>query len=547
MFRQWLHETLAGLYPGHDYTVLVPPDAVMGDYSSNAAMVLAQSEGKNPRDVAAEMCAQLMARGTEFIARCEPAGPGFVNIFLKDEHLQQQLGALTIPQEGKGKKVIVEYPSTNVAKRMHVGHARTSFIGDALARVHRALGYEVVRWDHIGDWGTQFGMIIAAYKEWGNHDAVKDRPLETLNDLYVRWRAKEKDDSEAALRARHEFLLLEQGDAENLALWRWFVEESLKESHRMYERLDLLPVQKEVGESQYTGALPKLLDELQAQGVAKESDGALVVDLERFGLPTALVRKSDGASVYLTRDIASLQYRITTERPDRVLYVVGNEQSLHLQQLFAIALLMQLGQVQLVHVKYGLILGESGKKLSSREGASIFLNDVVDKAVSLAAEKNPEVAEAVGIGALKYNDLRQHPHTDITFDWNAMLDLGGDSGPYLQYTHARLAGIIAKVGNLQLTTYNLQLLIHPSERALMRHMLDFGYVVSQCAQLYALNGLALYLSGLAEKANRFYEQVRIGEDDNDARKHARLILVQAVMAHLKTGLSLLGIQTPDRI
>lgn len=557
MFRVWLQEILQRLYPEHDYDVLVPPDAAMGDYSSNAAMVLAKALGKNPRDIAAGICAALMHEGSDMIQRCEVAGPGFVNVFLRDDYLHSQLGESKIPHDGKGKKIIIEYPSTNIAKPMHVGHSRPAFIGDALARVYEALSYDVVRWDHLGDWGTQFGMIIAAYKEWGDHDTVQAHPLEALNDLYVRWQTKVKDDPIAADKARHEFLLLEQGDAENTALWRWFAEESLKESHQMYERLGLLPSQQEIGESHYIGELPGLLGDLEAQGIARPSEGALVVDLERFGLPTALVRKSDGASVYLARDIASLRHRIEQEHPDAILYVVANQQALHLEQLFSIALLMQLGQVSLVHVKFGLVLGEMGTKLSTREGTAVLLQDVVDKVTALARDtvrsKNPELSEdeataiaiTVGIGALKYNDLRQHPHTDITFDWKAMLDLGGNSGPYLQYTYARLASIVAKAGDVG--TADRSTLSHLSERGLMRHMLDFGHAVSQCVHLHALNGLALYLAELAEKSNRFYEQVRINDDDNASRKAARLELVKAVMAQLKEGLNLLGIQTLERI
>jgi arginyl-tRNA synthetase len=545
MFRQWLHAQLTAQFPEHSFDVLVPPDAAMGDYSTNAAMVAAKKLGKNPRDIAQDICDTLMKEGGEMLAKCEVAGPGFVNVFLSDDYLRGQLGKHAIPQDGKGKKVIVEYPSTNVAKPMHVGHSRPAFIGDALARVYEALGYNVVRWDHVGDWGTQFGMIIAAYKEWGDHDTVQARPLEALNDLYVRWQAKVKDDPDAAAHARHEFLLLEQGDAENLALWRWFVEESLKESHRMYERLELLPAHQEVGESHYVGELSGLLAELEAQGIAKQSEGALVIDLERFGLPTALVRKSDGASVYLARDIASLRHRIASEKPDRILYVVANQQALHLEQLFAVALLMQLGQVELVHVKFGLVLGETGTKLSSREGTAVLLQDVVDKVTAMAGERNADTADVVGLGALKYNDLKQHPHTDITFDWEAMLDLGGNSGPYIQYAYARLASIVTKAG--ETGKADVATLTHPAERALTRHLLDFGYAISQCVKLHALNGLALYLYELAEKANRFYEQIRVNDDNNVARKAARLELINAVMAQLKQGLGLLGIQTLERI
>jgi len=545
MFRSWLHDTLSRAYPGHLFDVLVPPDSTMGDYSTNLAMVLAKQAKKNPRDVAAEVCAALQAANDGRIGKCEPAGPGFVNVFIADDWLRAHFRETEVPQEGKGKKVIVEYPSTNVAKPMHVGHSRPAFIGDALARVHEALGYEVVRWDHLGDWGTQFGMIIAAYKEWGDEAAVRAKPLEALNGLYVRWQAKAKDDESYAVRAREEFRKLEAGDAENRKLWEWFTEESLKESHAMYDRLGLLSAHRSVGESAYLGELPALVDALKAQGVARDSEGAVIVDLESFGLPPALIRKTDGASVYLTRDIASLRRRISDERPAKILYVVANQQALHLEQLFAVGQLMKLGPTELVHVKFGLVLGESGKKLSTREGTAVALAEVVDEAVRRAGERNPATAEAVGVGALKYNDLRQHPHTDITFDWEQMLDLGGNSGPYLQYSYARLAGIVVKAG--EAGAPDVAKLTHPAERVLMRHLLEYGHAVAFCAREHALNGLALHLYQLAERANRFYEQVRVSEDDDAARKGARLELVRAAMAQLKEGLGLLGIAVMDRI
>lgn len=545
MFRSWLHETLSRAYPGHLFDILVPPDSTMGDYSTNLAMVLAKQAKKSPRDVAAEVCAALQAANDGRIGKCEPAGPGFVNIFIADDWLRTHFHDTPVPQDGKGKKIIVEYPSTNVAKPMHVGHSRPAFIGDALARVHEALGYEVIRWDHLGDWGTQFGMIIAAYKEWGDESAIRAKPLEALNDLYVRWQAKAKDDDAYAVRAREEFRRLEAGDAENRRLWGWFTEESLKESKAMYERLGLLPAHRAVGESAYLDELPALVDELKAHGVARDSEGAVVVDLEAFGLPPALIRKTDGASVYLTRDIASLRRRIREENPDKILYVVANQQALHLEQLFAVGQLMKFGSTELVHVKFGLVLGESGKKLSTREGTAVALAEVVDEAVRRAGERNPATAEAVGVGALKYNDLRQHPHTDITFDWEQMLDLGGNSGPYLQYSYARLAGILGKAG--EAGAPDRAKLVHPAERALMRHLADYGHAVAFCAREHALNGLALHLYQLAEKANRFYEQVRVGEDDDAARKGARLELVRAAMAQMKAGLGLLGISVMERI
>jgi arginyl-tRNA synthetase len=556
MFRSWLHETLTRLYPGHLFDVLVPPDAVMGDYSVNLAFVLAKKEKKNPREVAQALCDALTAEGGDMIARCEVAGPGFVNVFLNDAYLQSVVGDHAVPNVGDGRKVIVEYSAPNIAKPMHVGHLRSTIIGDALARVYRALGYDVVRWNYIGDWGTQFGKLIAAFRMWGNQAELDADPIATMLRLYVRFHDEMKTDASLEARGQEEFRKLESGDAENRALWASFRDHSLKEFQRMYAALGVeFDIYK--GESDYEPALPGVVAQLQERGLASESEGALVVNLDQFGLPVALVRKTDGATLYLTRDIASLEDRIETQKPEHILYVVANQQSLHFEQLFAVAQLLKLGATRLSHVKFGMVLGEDGKKLATREGKTVALQDVMDeiikRAESIVRAKNDaltdaqavEIARTVGIGALKYNDLRQHPYSDIVFNWDAMLDLGGNSGPYLQYTYARLASIVAKTESNE--GADMATLTHPAERGLMRHLIDFGDAVAGCAHTHTLNGLALYLYELANGANRFYEQVHIGDDTNGPRKAARLKLISAVMGALKRGLDLLGISTLERI
>ncbi len=554
MLRHWLHETLTRLHPGHLFDVLVPPDSAMGDYSVNLAFVLAKKEKKNPREVAQVLCDVLAAEGGDMIERCEVAGPGFVNIFLKDSYLQAQLDKNEIPSVGDGRKVIVEYSAPNIAKPMSVGHLRSTIIGDGLARVYRALGYEVVRWNYIGDWGTQFGKLIAAYRRYGGES--QELTVANLVAMYVKFHAEETENPELEKLGQEEFRKLETGDTDNRALWQKFRDESLQEFQRMYARLGVrFDVIK--GESDYQQALAGTIESLKP--LMTPSEGAQVIMLDDFGLPPALILKTDGSSIYMVRDIASLQDRISQYHPASILYVVGNEQSLHFDQLFAIKDRMKLGATETVHVKFGMVLGEDGKKFSTRRGNVVLLddlmNEVVSKAEAIVRSKNPSLtdnevhatAEAVGVGALKYNDLRQHPHSDIVFDWNAMLDLSGNSGPYLQYTYARLAGILRNAGNSKFEIRNSNLLVHPSERALMRHLLDFGDAVAACARLHTLNGLALYLYELAEKSNRFYEQVHINDDDNASRKAARLHLVTAVMDTLKRGLDLLGIKTLERI
>lgn len=560
MFRQWLHDTITRLYPGHLFDVLVPPDAAMGDYSTNIAFVAAKAAKANPRQFAQEVCDALMREGGDMLERCEVAGPGFVNVFLKDAYLQGQLGAVGIPAVGQGKKVIVEYSSPNIAKPMHIGHLRSTIIGDALANVYGALGYDVVRWNFIGDWGTQFGKLIAAYKRWKDDDALQAHPIGEMLRLYVKFHDELKTHPELEREGQEEFRKLEEGDAENRDIWMRFRELSLGEFDRMYSRLRV-GVENAVvkGESDYEAELKPLIERLITQGLAAESEGALIVDLSVEGLAPALLRKSDGATLYLTRDLASLEDRIKEQNPAKILYVVANQQALHFEQLFAVKDKMRLGSTETVHVKFGMVLGEDGKKLATREGKVIALEEVLDEVTKRAAtvvkEKNAElagdevqrIAGVVAVGALKYNDLRQHPYSDIVFDWDAMLDLGGNSGPYLQYTYARLSGILRNAGASQWEGAALSTLTHPTERALLRHLLDFGHAVAQCAHLYALNGLALYLYELAELSNRYYEQVRVNDDDDAERKRARLALVSAVMERLEKGLALLGIDVLARI
>lgn len=553
MIRQWIQQTLAACYPDALFDVLVPPDAAMGDYSVNLAFVLAKREKKNPRDVAAEICAVLTEKGAEMLEKCEVAGPGFVNIFLTPAYLQKSFDQDAMPQPGAGQKVIVEYSAPNIAKPMSVGHLRSTIIGDALARVHAALGYEVVKWNYLGDWGTQFGKLIAAWRRYDG--ALQELSITNLVALYVRFHKEEAENPELEKLGQEEFHKLETGDEENRALWEQFRTKSLKEFQRMYDRLG---VQFDVikGESDYEKVLPKVVAGLMP--LMTLSEGAQVIMLDDVGLPPALIQKSDGSSIYMARDIASLQDRVEHYHPTRICYVVGNEQALHFEQLFAVAQKIGISpRTELVHVKFGLVLGEDGKKFSTRKGNVVLLEDLIQelttRAVSVARTKNTElsdadvsgIAEIIALGALKYNDLRQHPHTDIVFDWDAMLDLSGNSGPYLQYTYARLGSIRAKSGAI--SHADRAELSHPVERLLMRHLLEYGYAVAACTSLSALNGLALHLYELATLANRYYEQVHINDDDNAARKAARLELITAVMEQLKAGLDLLGIQTLERI
>jgi arginyl-tRNA synthetase len=568
MILSWLRQKIQTEYPTVQSEVSVPPDSKLGDYSSNVAFLLAKDEKRNPLEAGQEIIDQLLKdpQIELMFEKIEIVKPGFINFFLKPNYLRRQLANIHNQgpkfgrsSVGEGKTVIVEYSSVNIAKPMHVGHLRTTLIGDALANIYSFLGYDVVRWNYLGDWGTQFGKLIAAYKRWGKKEDIERAPIATLLELYVKFHEALKTDTELETEGQKEFKKLEEGDTDNKKIWKWFRDVSLKEFNNLYKQLGVtFDVWK--GESTYEADLKPLIEFLRHERLVKESEGALIFDLEQFKLPPVIVRKSDGASTYFTREIATLQHRLDEYEPMKIVYVVGNEQSLHFQQLFAVAQLLGLETAELTHVKYGLVLGEEGQKFATREGRVIAAADVLKKAVTLAqdvvAAKNPtlseeeksNVAEAVGVGALKYNDLMEHRNSDIVFDWKKMLDFSGNSGPYLQYTYARLASIRRKAGGAffrRFLTPNLKFLEHEGELRLMRHLLNFPETIQRSAYLQVTNNLALYLYELANYANRYYEEVRILDDTE--RRDARVYLLESVMSVLERGLRLLGIRTLERM
>jgi arginyl-tRNA synthetase len=549
----------------------VPDEELFGHYSTNFALRAAKSKGVPPFELAKEYAAQIAAAAPAgFFQKVEAAAPGFINFWLSDKTLQDEFKRIAADKKygagnvGNGKTVIVEYSQPNIAKKMHVGHMRTTIIGAALANILEESGYRVVRWNYLGDWGTQFGKLIAAYKMWGSKAAVEKDPIEELQKLYVRFHAEMKTDPALEKRGQEEFKKLEDGDRENRRLWEWFKKESLKEFMKMYRALDI-DFDVWIGEAFFEREMKATVKELMDAHIAERSEGAVVVRLDDVGLPPALIQKSDGASLYLTRDIANLRYRLKKYKPAKILYVVGNEQALAFEQLFAVA--KKLGWdakgVELRHIKYGLVLGSGGKKLSTREGTAQLLEGVIDEAVARAREvidaKNPDlvpkekdaIATAVALGALRYNDLKENRTTDIIFDWKKMLDFSGDSGPYLQYTYARLKSILRKSetanGKFNAKTADVSLLERTTELALVRKLFEFPDVVARAGELYSTSTLAVYLYKLAVTANKFYETTPILKDDNAARRDARLLLIATAARILRKGLGLLGIETLEKI
>lgn len=558
--KEQIHNFLKKEYHGIAFDVSYPPDG-FGDYSTNIVFLLAKKTGESPEKLALSVVEGLKNEFGKEFEKIEIAKNGFINFYLSKEYIQNNLSeALKFPNIGQKKTVIIEYSQPNIAKFMHVGHLRSTVLGDALANMYESLGYKVIRWNYLGDWGTQFGKLITAYKMWGKEEEVQKNPIETLNNLYVRFHEELKNRPELEEKGREEFKKLEEGDKENRKLWEWFKDESMKEFEMIYETLGI-KFDTYIGESFFQNDLNPLVEELKNKGIAEESEGAIIVNLDKFNLSPALIQKSDGASLYLTRDIAALKYRIKEHKPKKILYVVGNEQSLHFEQLRAIAEITGLDESEITHVKFGLILGEDKKKLSSREGKAVSMVELIDKAVKLARktveeknqelsdEEKEEISKAVGIGALKYFILKEHRSSDIVFDWKKILDLKGDSGPYLQYTYARLRGIKKKVSETLklLDIETLKPLDKEIELLLMKKIIKFPEAVVMAAENNLSNVLTLYLYELANLANKFYESSPVLQEEDEKVKAARLALVGLTGSVLEKGLGLLGIKALERI
>lgn len=558
----FIRELIASEVGNLDVKVTVPEFSAQGHFSTNVAFLLAEKNKTSPIGAAENLKQKLLKNPkAKVFSKIEVANPGYINFWFTPEYIQNEFLKIAKAKDkygqsnlGKGKKAIVEYSSPNIAKVMHVGHLRSTVIGDAIANIHEFLGYKVIRWNYLGDWGTQFGKLIAAYKLWGNKGAVEKEPIKTLSDLYVRFHDELKREPDLEKQGQEEFQKLEEGDRENRTIWQWFKKESLKDFERIYKVLGV-KFDTAIGESFYEKDLKNLTAELLKNGVAKKSEGAVIVPLEKFNLPPGLIQKSDGASLYLTRDIMNIKYRVSKYKPEKILYVVGNEQALHFEQVFAVAGILKLNG-EFSHIKFGTILGEDNKKLATREGKTISLDELIQKSVRLAYEvvdeKNPklfkagkaEIAEVVGVGAFKYNDLSQNRLSDISFNWNKMLNLEGNSAPYLQYTYARLRSILRKAGKPG--KFNVSELSSEADINLILKLSGFPDVLAETSRTYFPHYLTDYLYDLARATNLFYETEPVLKSKPELRG-ARFALITALTETLKTGLNLLGIKTLEKL
>ncbi len=528
-----------------------PPRSDYGDYSVSWWL-------RGVNDAASLVAAKMKEIGLpEFVESIE-AKDLFINIRLSDATLFRELGSIVENLNSSGASrestVVVDYLGLNIAKPAHVGHLRSAVIGDAIKRLLLATGYQAVSDSHVGDWGTQFGIVLYAYKTFGDRAKIESDPVNELNRLYVEASKRIDENPEIRELAKAEFAKLEQGDSENRKLWQWMNDISMQKLRELSHRLGLLPFEEHKGESTYEADMPGIVELALKKSVAtKKEDGSISVDLIAENLDEAVLVKSDGATTYLLRDLAAIRYRIEKWRYVKNVYVVDTRQAHHFRQVFRVAELLGWEMGENVHAEFGQMKSPEGA-MSTRKGNVISLDTVLDEAIARARnvieQKNPElaekefVAEVVGIGALKYFDLSHNRKSDIVFRWDDALSFEGDTGPYLQYTHARLKSILRKagaIGGMNATS------VDSVERNLLMRLVRFPDAVEDAALSLFPNILTNYLFALAQEANNFYHSHPVLQEKDAAKRILRLALVKATANILKRGLYLLGIEAPEEM
>lgn len=593
-FRQALASMVQDVEP---YVAMVKPaqEARHGDYQANCAMSLAKVLGKKPRDLAQEIAGQLDLG--DLLQPAEIAGPGFINLRLRDDWIARRLrdmardARLGIDAVAAPRTIVIDFSSPNVAKPMHVGHLRSTIIGDALARMFRFLGHNVVTDNHLGDWGTQFGMLLYGYKNFRDEQALKTDPVREMLRLYLLVRdlsraAEDEDENEKPAKkysaeevaqarqvveaARQETARLHAGDPDNVALWKQFMPWCREEIERIYRRLEVR-FDHTLGESFYNPMLDGVVRDLLGKNIAEESQGAVAVFLGE-NKPPSLVRKKDGAFTYTTSDLATIRYRIDTWKPDAILYVVDSRQALHFQNLFEAAHRWGFDKVELAHISFGSVLGEDRKPLKTREGGAVELGSLLDEAVlragqmyeqlrrermergeevpALTADERRQVEEAVGIGAVKYADLCQNRATDYVFSWPKMLAMNGNTATYMQYAYARNRSIFRKGGE-QAERFRTDppalLLETPPERNLGMELLRLEENLHAAALEYQPSDVTTYLWNLAKTYSGFFDKCPVLKAERPELRESRLLLCDLTARVIEQCLDLLGIRTVERM
>jgi arginyl-tRNA synthetase len=543
--------------------VVPASDARFGDYQTNVAMVLARKNRVPPRETARRIVSDLEVGDISETPEIE--GAGFINFRLTAGFLARamaavardgRLGVGTLPQGGT---ILIDFSSPNVAKPMHVGHVRSTILGDCLARVARFLGHHVITDNHVGDWGTQFGRVIYGWKHLLDQAALEENAIGELVRLYREVTLREQSDEAVRRAVREELVKLQASDAENIAIWRRTVELSWREFQKLYDLLGIR-FDERLGESFYNDALAPLCERLAASGVAEISEGALCVffrDIAALADKPLIIRKSDGGFLYATTDLATIEYRVGRWNPVAIWYVVGAPQSLHFQQIFAAARKMGVTS-GLEHIAFGSILGEDRKIMRTRSGETIglaeLLNEAIERAGAIVVEKRPdlgpreaeEIARTIGLGAVKYAELSQHRTTDYIFSWSKMLSFQGNTAPYLQNAYVRIRSIFRKLQG-EFSVPEELTLAAPEERALAIKLLQFGEVVPLVLDDFRPNLLANYLFDVAIVFHAFYEACPVLKAESTDSRAARLVLCDVTARVLQTGLNLLGIDAPERM
>ncbi len=550
----------------------VPPSHVPGDFAIEV-FALAKKLGEKPNEVAKKI-ADDINKGQAGLVKDATVAGAFVNVETHKERLYQDILSKILElgesygesDINAGKTAIIDYSAPNIAKPIGVGHLRSTIIGQALSNIYHETGYSVVRDNHLGDWGTQFGSLIYAYKEWGDEKKIAGNPIGELKDLYVRFHQLSEEHPEMKDKARELFVRLEKKDQEMVALWKRFRDLSLKDFERVYEQLGI-KFDTNIGESYFTEQADKLVDECLANGFCRKDEASEAVVVDQMGdIPSFLLRKQDGSSLYLSRDLATLQFRANTFKPDAVLYVVGNEQDLNFKQLFELAKRAKYMPDGMVakHIGFGMVLRE-GKKMSTRKGTLIELDELISQSIEKSKEillqKNPDadpkeldkVAEIVGIGAILYNDLRQSRVKNISFDWDRMLDLEGGSAVYLQYSYVRINSILRKLtetyGEIDLSTLDKGDIsfTNKSEFDLAKKLMMFPEIIAKAQETDSPHHVCVYLEELALLFNSFYNETSILKTEDQKLRDSRIALSKSVALVIKKGLSLLNIKVPEKM
>lgn len=537
----------------------VPPNKDMGDFAF-PCFKLAKVFRKAPNMIAAELSEKIEAKGV--ISNVTPLG-GYINFFVNKSQLAETVikDVLTKKEKyghsdlGKDKTIVIDFSSPNIAKPFHIGHIRTTVIGNALYKIYDSQGYNTVRINHLGDYGTQFGKLIVAFKLWGNKEAVEANPIPELLKLYIQFHDEAEKHLEMEDEARAWFTKLENGDKEAKELWQWFRDESLKEFARVYDLLDI-EFDSYNGESFYSDKMDRVIDIIKDKGLLQESQGTNIVDLEEYNMPPALITKNDGSTLYMTRDLAAALYRKENYDFEKCIYVVGSQQSLHFQQLFKVLELVGFEWAKdMVHVPFGMVALEEGT-MSTRKGRVVFLEDVLKQAIEKTKEtmlaKNPnalnvdEIAKQVGVGAVVFQELSNSRIKDYTFSWSRTLSFEGETGPYVQYTHARCCAVLRKAEEEVTTDINYELLNDVDSAEVLKVIASFNKTILNAMRKNEPHIITRFVLDLAQAFNKFYHDNSILVEDAELRK-ARLALVCATRQALENGLKLLGMQAPERM